>query len=50
MSSAPRGKAWASDEDWQKHREIITRHWWAEDKPLKEVQAIMAEEHDFHAS
>ncbi|KAK6089128.1 hypothetical protein SCUP234_00332 [Seiridium cupressi] len=50
MSSAPRGKAWASEEDWQMHRDIITHHWWVEDKPLKEVQAIMAEEHDFHAS
>ncbi|KAF3008149.1 hypothetical protein E8E14_002840 [Neopestalotiopsis sp. 37M] len=50
MSSAPRGKAWASEEDWQNHRDVITRLWWEDDKPLKEVQAIMADKHDFHAS
>ncbi|KAH8199689.1 hypothetical protein TruAng_006158 [Truncatella angustata] len=50
MSSAPKGKAWASDEDWQKHRDIITNLWWVEDKPLKDVQTIMADEYDFHAS
>jgi hypothetical protein len=50
MSSAPRGKAWASEEDWQMHKSLITSLWWEEDKPLKEVQAIMADKHDFHAS
>ncbi|KAI4600678.1 hypothetical protein KJ359_012840 [Pestalotiopsis sp. 9143b] len=50
MSSAPRGKAWASEEDWQMHRDVITHLWWEEDKPLKEVQGIMADKHDFHAS
>ncbi|KAK8115307.1 Clr5 domain-containing protein [Apiospora kogelbergensis] len=48
---AHRGKlVWATDADWIKHRETITRLYWDENKPLKEVSKIMKEEHDFHAT
>ncbi|KAK7908790.1 hypothetical protein PG985_016093 [Apiospora marii] len=42
--------AWATDGDWNEHRETITRLYWDENKPLKEVSSIMREEHGFHAT
>ncbi|KAK8139399.1 hypothetical protein PG984_002779 [Apiospora sp. TS-2023a] len=42
--------AWATDADWNEHREAITRLYWDENKPLKEVSSIMKEEHGFHAT
>ncbi|KAK8048202.1 hypothetical protein PG994_009932 [Apiospora phragmitis] len=48
---AHRGKlAWANEADWSEHRETITRLYWDENKPLKEVSTIMKEEHGFHAT
>ncbi|KAI1860529.1 hypothetical protein JX265_009928 [Neoarthrinium moseri] len=36
--------------DWDTHRPVITRLYWDEGKPLKEVRAIMANEHGFKAT
>ncbi|KAK7952739.1 Clr5 domain-containing protein [Apiospora aurea] len=50
-SLALRGKLpWAADADWTRHRETITRLWWDENKPLKEVSRMMKEEYGFHAT
>ncbi|KAK8041749.1 hypothetical protein PG993_006272 [Apiospora rasikravindrae] len=50
-SLALRGRLpWATDADWTKHRETITRLYWDENKPLKEVSSIMREQHGFHAT
>ncbi|KAI1875185.1 hypothetical protein JX265_004243 [Neoarthrinium moseri] len=50
MTPAPAGKAWASPEDWEANKETISRLWWDDDHSLKEVQDIMSQEHDFHAT
>lgn len=42
--------SWATDADWNEHRETIARLYWDENKPLKEVSTIMKEEHGFHAT
>lgn len=50
MPPAARGRAWASAEEWQSLKDIITELWWDEDKPLKEVAEIMREKHGFLAT
>ncbi|KAK8019092.1 Clr5 domain-containing protein [Apiospora arundinis] len=41
---------WATESDWDRHRETITTLYWDENKTLKEVSRIMKEQHDFHAT
>ncbi|KAK7973072.1 hypothetical protein PG996_007300 [Apiospora saccharicola] len=43
-------KAWASAQEWESHREIITRLFWDENRPLREVVEIMSREHGFNAT
>ena len=49
-SSATSTKDWASPKDWEDWKDIISRLWWDEDKPLKEVRETMTREYDFHAT
>jgi hypothetical protein len=39
-----------SEEDWEPHRARIRKLYLEEDRPLKEVMAIMEREHDFKAT
>ncbi|KAK7752618.1 hypothetical protein SLS62_005387 [Diatrype stigma] len=41
---------WASHDDWEVHRETISRLYWDECKPLPDVIEIMRSEHGFHAT
>lgn len=41
---------WATPDAWATHRELITRLYWDEDKPLKDVQEIMIQDHGFQAT
>ena len=43
--SASAGKPWAAPEDWDRHRQTIKRLYFDEDKTLKEVMNIMAEDY-----
>lgn len=42
--------AYATAVDWATHRETITRLYWDEANTLREVQRIMKEVHNFHAT
>ncbi|KAK3360481.1 hypothetical protein B0T25DRAFT_629565 [Lasiosphaeria hispida] len=44
------GRKWASDEDWEKRRLIITRLYVEENKKLWQIQDHMSKEHDFYAT
>lgn len=46
--AAPR--RWASREDWERHRPLITRLYIAEHRPLADVVDILRLEHDFFAT
>ena len=41
---------WATQDDWDAHRETISRLYWDESRPLPEVMDIMRSRHDFHAT
>ncbi|KAI0131880.1 Clr5 domain-containing protein [Xylariales sp. AK1849] len=41
---------WASTDDWEPHREIISSLYWDQDRPLKEVAEIMRRKHSFIAT
>ena len=41
---------WATQDDWDAHRELISRLYWDESRPLPEVMEIMRREHTFHAT
>jgi hypothetical protein len=41
---------WAKPEDWDTHRQTITRLYADEDKSLSEVMAIMKRDHSFYAT
>lgn len=43
-------KAWASAQEWESHRETITRLFWDENRPLREVVEIMSRDHGFNAT
>lgn len=46
----PRQKSWASASEWEKHRELISRLFWDENRPLREVVEIMSRDHGFNAT
>ena len=50
VATAPQAKWPSSEADWEKHRARIKQLYLAEDKPLKEVMAIMETNHLFRAS
>ncbi|RYP75004.1 hypothetical protein DL771_002652 [Monosporascus sp. 5C6A] len=41
---------WATQYDWDVHREAISRLYWDESRPLPEVMEIMRLQHNFHAT
>ncbi|KAK8073569.1 hypothetical protein PG994_004468 [Apiospora phragmitis] len=43
-------KAWASVQEWESRRETITRLFWDENRPLREVVEIMSRDHGFNAT
>ncbi|KAK8877457.1 Clr5 domain-containing protein [Apiospora arundinis] len=43
-------KAWASAQEWESRRETITRLFWDENRPLREVVEIMSRDHGFNAT
>lgn len=50
MSSAGPQEQWATPEEWDLHREKISRIYWDENKTLKELAEIMRKEHGFNAT
>lgn len=53
MSTVPINAAtstpWATEAQWQTHREVITRLYLRERKKVKEIMEIMEERHGFRA-
>ncbi|EMR65916.1 hypothetical protein MGN70_000273 [Eutypa lata] len=50
MSIVGSQHVWASQDDWEAHRETISRLYWDECRPLPDVMEIMRSEHNFHAT
>ncbi|RYP64482.1 hypothetical protein DL770_009195 [Monosporascus sp. CRB-9-2] len=50
MSSANPPHEWATQYDWDAHRETISRLYWDESRPLPEVMEIMRSQHNFYAT
>ena len=50
VAAAPLAKWPSSEADWEKHKVRIKQLYLEEDKPLKEVMAIMETNHLFRAS
>ncbi|KAH8673287.1 Clr5 domain-containing protein [Xylariales sp. PMI_506] len=46
----PHSFAWATADQWERHKEKIIDLYWDQDKPLKEVLETMKREHSFNAT
>jgi len=49
-ASGPRLVGTPTAEEWEHHRATISRLYFVDKEPLKNVRAIMAEQHGFHAT
>lgn len=50
MASGTFSRQWARLEDWEANKETITRLYWEQDRPLKEVAQTMKYQHGFNAT